>query len=674
MIVQHHPSTLLSSYPLLPPHQPYRPTSLLRLPPFPTRLSHLQTLGPSPDEEVGMYHHTSRAEIEGHTGCVNTMTWDERGDRLVTAGDDTKVCIWHTNSHHLSDLDSSLPVSPNLSLHSSIQTGHSQNIFSVKIRPGRRDRIITGAGDSQIRVLDLNAPSSTVTSSTTSNQWNHYSTEDACVRVLRCHKGRVKKLALEESAGSETFLSCSEDGTVRQHDLRTGHTCMRRGTDCGDPLVSYKGMGLYALSMSKASPHLFVVAGTHHEAFLHDRRMLRRPLLDDWGVELKEGAGVTQCVRRFGAPDVKSNIVSAKLGENGRDLILSYSDDKVYLFDVYGETYFAPPPSPPPAPETRPRAATRSRSSTSEDADVIAVEKRRKMNLAGEGEEERESATEGEESVNPEVVEEEDGIEVDLEIGEPEGPPMEVDVQEVDAEEVDGGTPVREAEEEEEGFIGPHPLPVPSVRISASIPHGQGPSPATATTTAVDDEDEDDEPLPTRFLRRSRQIAPEADVPIVHPRQSYSGHANSDTVKDVNFCFGGACVISGSDDGNFFVWGKEDGELKGIYEGDDSVVNCMQPHPRLPILAISGIDTTVKIFGPTSETEKQNNLITEADTIKRRNADRQTHLARAHPRDILNLIMRSIPAEVLTSGGTFTWESGGAADDDERREGDCVIM
>ena len=54
-------------------------------------------------------------------------------------------------------------------------------------------------------------------------------------------------------------------------------------------------------------------------------------------------------------------------------------------------------------------------------------------------------------------------------------------------------------------------------------------------------------------------------------------------------------VASGSDDGNFFIWDKHDGKLQGIYEGDSSVVNIIEGHPYLPLVAVSGIDTTVKV-------------------------------------------------------------------------------
>lgn len=55
-------------------------------------------------------------------------------------------------------------------------------------------------------------------------------------------------------------------------------------------------------------------------------------------------------------------------------------------------------------------------------------------------------------------------------------------------------------------------------------------------------------------------------------------------------------VTSGSDDGNFFVWHKSTGHLHGVYEGDSTVVNVIEPHPILPLCAVSGIDHTVKVM------------------------------------------------------------------------------
>ena len=53
--------------------------------------------------------------------------------------------------------------------------------------------------------------------------------------------------------------------------------------------------------------------------------------------------------------------------------------------------------------------------------------------------------------------------------------------------------------------------------------------------------------------------------------------------------------MSGSDDGNWFMWEKGSGKLHDILEGDGSVVNVIEGHPYLPLVAVSGIDHTVKV-------------------------------------------------------------------------------
>jgi len=89
------------------------------------------------------------------------------------------------------------------------------------------------------------------------------------------------------------------------------------------------------------------------------------------------------------------------------------------------------------------------------------------------------------------------------------------------------------------------------------------------------------------------------NVPLILPRTRYTGARNVSTIKDVNFLGpNDEWVTSGSDDGNIFIWDKKTGKLHGIYEGDSSVVNMVQGHPELPLIAVSGIDTTVKLFAP----------------------------------------------------------------------------
>jgi WD repeat-containing protein 42A len=47
--------------------------------------------------------------------------------------------------------------------------------------------------------------------------------------------------------------------------------------------------------------------------------------------------------------------------------------------------------------------------------------------------------------------------------------------------------------------------------------------------------------------------------------------------------------VSGSDDGHLYVWRRNTCELAAWLPGDRHVVNCLEPHPWLPLtLATSG--------------------------------------------------------------------------------------
>lgn len=108
-------------------------------------------------------------------------------------------------------------------------------------------------------------------------------------------------------------MTVSEDGTVRQHDLRRPHQCPG---DCPTPLFRAPlGVDLYSLSVSNVAPHIFAVAGrtdtvsypflkifgsaiSHVQAFVCDRRMVERQS-PSWGSKIV-GSGQVHCVRRLG--------------------------------------------------------------------------------------------------------------------------------------------------------------------------------------------------------------------------------------------------------------------------------------------------------------------------------------------------------------------------------------
>ncbi|PWN47068.1 WD40 repeat-like protein [Violaceomyces palustris] len=367
-----------------------------------------------------------RGHAVGHTGCINALSWSPSGQLLASGSDDTNVAIWKVgsseenpngqarlnNARHpafryrrggifaeAEDAASMRPLTPNqaqaltvdaenpwatttsypdlsIGMSGLICTGHRANIFSVKWAPNCSDRrLFTCAGDKQVRVFDLSRASDySIESMSCGREFTKWETHSgACIKTFRCHRGRAKRISTENSP--DVFLTCAEDGEVRQMDLRTHHTCgpLRSYNEgCPAPLARFP-MGLYSLSVSKVEPWLFAVAGMSRYAYLHDRRMIPRLLKSEWGITLDaDTTSLTQCVRRFGIPpgsfesptiaangeplsrgtarrgfdkrtepevDEDAHITACKISESsGREIVVSYSGGGIYRFGIYDET------------------------------------------------------------------------------------------------------------------------------------------------------------------------------------------------------------------------------------------------------------------------------------------------------------------------------------------------
>jgi hypothetical protein len=148
-------------------------------------------------------------------------------------------------------------------------------------------------------------------------------------------------------------------------------------------------------------------------------------------------------------------------------------------------------------------------------------------------------------------------------------------------------------------------------------------------------DDSDDEVMPLSFAdldgsdeeQSNTHNISGGDAPLVYPVGCFTGHANNETVKDCGFLGSNDEYIwSGSDCGHFFVWSNDERrQLKGIWKGDSSVVNVLSPHPTLPICAVSGIDETVKIFGPVSRGSKRiSNAFNQREEIMAQNSRHET--------------------------------------------------
>ncbi|KAJ1025939.1 hypothetical protein NDA16_002565 [Ustilago loliicola] len=610
-----------------------------------------------------------------------------------------------------------------------IETGHRANIFSVKWAPNASERrLFTCAGDSHVRVFDINymsSPTGTGADGTVrrfadgreSTVWSDHS--GACIRLFRCHRGRAKRISTEVSP--DVFLTCGEDGDVRQMDLRVSHTCRSRTEgSCPPPLAHYPSV-LYSLSVSKTEPWLFAVAGESPLAYLHDRRMIPRLIKRDWDMSFNtdaESNALTMCVRSFGIPPGgfdapwvqndgrtasvseapqpagrrllmgnRDSITACKLSEqNGRDLLVSYSSGHIYRFDIYDQ----PGVLQANLENVRFSLDTDDRHQ-SPQSDALADEQPQRLKQKGDT-----AAGEGD-HVDVEMAE--NPWQRDTEASHDGETTLVTDNDDSDEDATGSDEDVQDESsdgEEEEDHGDDDEV-------------GDGDELGDVDSDEADDSDDDEEDIMSdddlmHLLQEdddrgwsTSSTAPA--VPTVYPRSAYKGHCNRETVKDVAFAgHSDNYVISGSDDGNWFMWDKLTSEIKGIWHGDSSVVNVMAMHPDLPVFAISGIDDTIKIFAPVTITpfppsaeSEDTGVDASTDENARKRArtqatnDRRSYKTSdrlANKDEICARNDRQLDRNFMTPAANILWRlhprllSFDPDDDDPERqiEGDCTIM
>lgn len=297
-------------------------------------------------------------ELEGHNGCVNALSWSRSGRLLASGSDDHRINI---HSYHPESSTSQF------NLTTSILTGHGTNIFSVRFMPYSGDRTIVSATD-DVRIFDIEHSGHSVLGSSSSgnrpssgmhrvgNRGARLTEVDTNAKAFRSHTDTVKRIVTEDNPFY--FLTCSEDGDVRQWDIRQPSKTYPSagGSDyVPPPLISYSryNLDLNTVSCSPSQPHYIALGGAHLHCFLHDRRMLGRDKYSERGAKLSSPGNwtdhddellgkATQCVKKF-APNGRKrmtrsdngHITACKISDaNPNELIVSWSGDWIYNFDI----------------------------------------------------------------------------------------------------------------------------------------------------------------------------------------------------------------------------------------------------------------------------------------------------------------------------------------------------
>uniref|UniRef100_A0A8C4QMH6 WD and tetratricopeptide repeats 1 n=1 Tax=Eptatretus burgeri TaxID=7764 RepID=A0A8C4QMH6_EPTBU len=259
------------------------------------------------------------SELQGHTGCVNCLEWNEKGELLASGSDDQHVILWDALRH-----------TRRLQMH----TGHTANIFSVKFLPHSGDRLlITGAADYKVHVHDV--------------------TVKEILHIFDKHTNRVKRIATATTV-PHMFWSAGEDGTVRQFDLRETNSRSQVLID----LTAYCGSQVEAkcLAINPRDNSCLAVGANDPYMRLYDLRMIHN---HGKGARLNSPGGSqypdTVCsllpesaIQYFIAGHLPSKqsdyqrrfrtlaATYVTFSPDGTELLVNMGGEQIYLFDLYG--------------------------------------------------------------------------------------------------------------------------------------------------------------------------------------------------------------------------------------------------------------------------------------------------------------------------------------------------
>ncbi|XP_037314902.2 DDB1- and CUL4-associated factor 8 [Pungitius pungitius] len=230
-----------------------------------------------------------QGRLERHTGCVNTLHFNPSGTRLASGSDDLRVVIWDWAVRR-AELE--------------FDSGHKSNVFQAKFLPHSGDSTLAMcARDGQIRVAELSAT-------------------QRCKNTKRVaqHKGAAHKLALEPDSPC-SFLSAGEDAVVFGIDLRLD----RPANKLVVVKESDKKVGLYTIFVNPAKTQQFAVGGKDQYVRIYDQRKINES--DNNGVLKKF------CPSHLVSSESKTNITCLVYSHDGSELLASYNDEDIYLFD-----------------------------------------------------------------------------------------------------------------------------------------------------------------------------------------------------------------------------------------------------------------------------------------------------------------------------------------------------
>ncbi|XP_078037478.1 DDB1- and CUL4-associated factor 8 isoform X2 [Augochlora pura] len=217
--------------------------------------------------------------LDEHQGCVNGLNFNQKGNLLASCSDDLTVMIWDWAVGKKRDV---------------FDTGHTRNVFQAKWLPFDVEFLMTCACDGQVRLLDMNHGAS---------------------RNVATHSAPAHKLAIHPDT-PHVVLSVGEDAKVLSIDIRDS-----KATELTVVRDGIYNVRLYSVQSHPMNSNEFCVGGAASEVRIYDRRKASTPLhklCPAHLIENYENMLVTCAVYNY----------------NGTEILASYSNEMIYLFDA----------------------------------------------------------------------------------------------------------------------------------------------------------------------------------------------------------------------------------------------------------------------------------------------------------------------------------------------------
>ncbi|EJW86723.1 hypothetical protein WUBG_02367 [Wuchereria bancrofti] len=225
--------------------------------------------------------------LKGHEGCVNCLQWNASGSLLASGSDDMQIRLWNVEGK---------------ALHC-IKSGHMNNIFSVQFLPsGSDDLLISAAGDSNVRM---------------------HSISRSDVPYVWWSGGRVKRLAITR-ADPYLFWSAAEDGCIKQYDVRTAKATS---------LIEFDQKECKSLAINENRPEMIAVALNEAPVPLYDRRNVSKPLFTviPGHIPISDSSS-RHAFRTLSVTHVGFNSL-------GNELIVNIGGEQIYIFNVFDRAH-----------------------------------------------------------------------------------------------------------------------------------------------------------------------------------------------------------------------------------------------------------------------------------------------------------------------------------------------